>query len=187
MKKHIHKIILAIALIVLSCVVFYTCSDTKDPKIEFKEDAEKIALKNDIAKLKFKSKRDVVIIDSIKAVKQKKLIIVRIKYDTLYNEIPDTLKDDLEQLNNEWSDIEIENLNLISRLDSSNTHKDSIIFKQTKLAQKDSSEIAFLKYDSIPKIYKKRFWNGYKKGFKHGTLTGAALVKGLEFGAKSIK
>lgn len=58
MKKHLPKIILAIALIVLAFVVFYTCSDTKEPKINLKPNHDSLLVEytNLKAKRDFKDK-----------------------------------------------------------------------------------------------------------------------------------
>ncbi len=108
------------------------------------------------------------------------------KYNNAINQAPDTCRSWIDTIYKEALILDLTDKVTIKRQDTLIDQYKSQVSKLKQVAHNDTLQINYLLNDSIPKIYKSRFWRGYWKGQKHGIAEGILLDEGLRAGIKLI-
>lgn len=106
------------------------------------------------------------------------------KYHNAIRQAPDTCKSWIDTIYSDALILDFTDNITIKRQDSTIKDYEVQTKKLTEITHNDTLWINHLQNDSIPKIYKSRFWKGYKKGFKHGAITGASVSEGIRAGIR---
>lgn len=132
----------------------------------------------------------------IKVAENKRLSIyymgqLRAKYDSIYVVSDTVCQKALKIVYDEAIRVDSTNKSVIANQEQI-IIKDSLAINELQSAYQlqikqhriDSSYTHHLLNDSIPGVYKNRFWKGYFKGFKHGAATGIIITEGVNLYVK---
>lgn len=111
LKKIAYKLILPTIIIALVCQALLMTCKGKDKPLEIPPSV----LDNKIDSVKTQINKDSLIIDSLMKLKPKVVIKYKTKYDTIYQQAPDTCKSYLAKLNAECLKLDSFNLGIITR------------------------------------------------------------------------
>lgn len=109
-KELAYKIVLPTMIVSLACLaLMFTCKNKPKAKLP------PSVLDKKIDSIKVHINKDSLIIDSLMKLKPKIKMVYKTKYDTIYQQAPDTCKMYLEQLNNECLKLDSFNNGIITR------------------------------------------------------------------------